>query len=412
MKKGWVITAIISSIGGAILSLLSTAQHFRIVKSGFMEQSYCAMSEYINCDIVNASSYSEFLGVPIAWWGFIFYLIILAFSIYIYFPKKNYQEDEENKSREHTKTIIFGMGVSSCIYSLFLAYIATIVLGAVCLECLGMYLCNILITISAYFLMNKKFSEVPLYLFNYVKAIFRFNFKNTFWRHIAVIAAFFAVGWFFILQIQPAKSQGVDGMSMDDRAEAFYRQSLHEIAIDPSWPVWGNPDAPVKIVEFSEFQCPFCRISSYEVRPFLQEFRKDIAYYFVNYPLDLSCNPGMEKQMHEYACEAARASMCALREGKFWPFHDELFRKARSISPKLFRKLAEENKMDIDKFETCMKDASINKQILKDINAGNKIYVNGTPTIFLNGRKITDWQNRKLVNRLVKEEIKKTKKRM
>lgn len=403
MKKNRMVIAFFASIIGAIVGLISTFQHFRIMKSGFAEKSYCAVSDFINCDIVNASSYSEFLGVPIAWWGFIFYVLVMSLSLYVLLS---------SKERIQTVFIITGLGSLSVIYSIFLGYIAVVILDAFCVECFAMYVCNIAILLSGIFAMGMGFKDLVKYKWDYFMGLFgkgEMAHRTHFWNHAGVIALFFALGWLLFLQIRPVEAKEKVVLSTKERIEAFNKQSVHEINIDEKWAVWGNPDSKVKIVEFSEFQCPFCRFSAFEVRPFLQEFKKDIAFYFVNFPLDSSCNRSVSTQMHPLACEAARAGVCAQLQDKFWSFHDELFRNARSLTMGSIRDVARGQGLKMEDFESCMNDSSTEEQILKDVAQAEKIHIEGTPSIFINGKKLADWRDRKFLKAIIEDEIDKSR---
>jgi Vitamin K epoxide reductase family. len=87
MKKKFLIITIIIAVLGAVIAGISTSQHMRIEREGLENGSFCAISETVNCDIVNASSYSEFLGIPIAAWGFIFYILIALMALVGFFTK-------------------------------------------------------------------------------------------------------------------------------------------------------------------------------------------------------------------------------------------------------------------------------------------------------------------------------------
>ena len=94
----------------------------------------------------------------------------------------------------------------------------------------------------------------------------------------------------------------------------------------------GSDEAAVTIVEFADFQCPGCRQMSNNLEILADEFGDDVRLVFRNYPLDKSCNSGMGRQLHDYACEAAVLGRCAGQYGRFWPFHDLVFANQSSIN--------------------------------------------------------------------------------
>ncbi len=405
MRKGALYVVIIAAVLGGVLSALSTSQHFRIQREGLEVESYCVISDRINCDLVNASSYSEFLGVPIAWWGLLFYGIVGVFAIIAIVSRRD---------RRDIITIAWLMSVAGLFYCAFLAYITFFILETVCLECLGMYVATIALAIALFIALRIPLGGVVRFVIDYVRAVFgrpsHLEFKPRIWKNALIIALVYLVGWVAIAQVQAKEGAGRRRMSVAEMVRAFNLQSEHEIEIDPNWAVWGNPNAKVTIVEFSEYQCPFCRLSAFHVKPYLQEFKNDIRYYFVNYPLDSTCNARMAHQMHPLACFAAEAAICVENKGKFWSFHDELFRNQRGLTREFILNEAERiGGYDRDELVACMSSPEVAERIQNDLAVGQKIYVSGTPTLFLNNRKLTRWRDKDFLRTIVRDEIRKSR---
>lgn len=390
---------------GVMLAIFSTVQHFRLARQGFENESFCVISEKINCDLVNGSSYSEVFGVPVAWWGMIYYGALAFMSFLSAFSKRE---------RRQTVSIAWFMAMAGIPYCLYLAYIAYFVIGAVCVECIGMYLVNLFAAVALFFALKLPIGRAFPYVINYARAAFggtnRLGFRHQSWSHVIAIGAVFGIGWLIISHIQAA---GADMLrpkaTVDELIRAHYAQSIHPIKIAPEWAVWGNPKAKVKLIEFSEFQCPFCRLSSFLVKPYLQEFHKDIAYYFVNYPLDSECNAAVPYPMHPAACYLSKAGICANKQDMFWEYHDELFRNQRKLNEENALDIAEQLGLNRSEFKKCIDSSEIAEELKREIDVGRKIYLNGTPALFLNGRKIKNWRNKKYLQTLVKKEIKKSR---
>jgi protein-disulfide isomerase len=155
-------------------------------------------------------------------------------------------------------------------------------------------------------------------------------------------------------------------------------------------------------VEFSDFKCPYCRMSAFQVRPFLQEFRDEVRLYYVNYPLDPDCNGNVKQRVHPDACLPAKAGVCAHERGGFWPFHDELFRgQGRQDA----LRMAAERGWDTSEFRACLDAPQTLARVRSDAMAGAKAGVEGTPTLFLDGRKLKGWRDPKLLRRIIREEL-------
>ena len=142
-------------------------------------------------------------------------------------------------------------------------------------------------------------------------------------------------------------------------------------------PYDGADNAKIQLVEFSDFQCPYC----WRIAPVLKEvvkmFPGQAAVYFKHFPLSF----------HKQAVNAAKASMAAHRQGKFWEMHDLLFQNMKALSDDIYVTFAEKLGLDMAKFKKDMADPSIDALVKQDQAEGSRAGVRGTPTFFINGRK-------------------------
>ena len=150
---------------------------------------------------------------------------------------------------------------------------------------------------------------------------------------------------------------------------------VYQIPIEDSY-VRGPRDAPVTIVEFSDFQCPYCAQAAGLVDQVLQAYPKDVNFVYKNYPLP----------MHPNAEPAARASLAAGKQGKFWEMHDEMFKNSRDLSPQGIRGTAEKIGLDLNKFEADMRSDEIKQQVQRETREGQNAMARGTPSFFINGK--------------------------
>jgi protein-disulfide isomerase len=140
-------------------------------------------------------------------------------------------------------------------------------------------------------------------------------------------------------------------------------------------PVKGNPNAKIKIVEFSDFQCPFCDKARVEISKVTAAFPNDVAFYFLHFPLD----------SHPEARPAAVAAECANRQGKFWELHDKMFENQASLSSANIDQYAQGLGLDMTKYNTCKADPEVMKMVDADMAQGEEAGVEGTPSFFING---------------------------
>ncbi len=139
----------------------------------------------------------------------------------------------------------------------------------------------------------------------------------------------------------------------------------------------GPENAPVTIVEFSDFQCPFCAQASKLVEQILDAYPNEVRFVYKNFPLPF----------HREAMPAAKAALAAGRQGKFWEMHDKLFENQRSLNADFYAKAAEELGLDVERFKKDMNDPAIAEQISTEMKEAREASVRGTPTFYINGKK-------------------------
>ena len=142
-------------------------------------------------------------------------------------------------------------------------------------------------------------------------------------------------------------------------------------------PSIGPENAAVTIVEFSDFQCPYCALAVPEISALLKAFPTQVKLIFKQYPLE----------MHPQADLAAAAAVAAQKQGKFWAMHDAMFGSRDDLSRKNILALAQKNGLDMSKFEDDMDSTSVRETVVRDVQDGDAAGVEGTPTIFINGQK-------------------------
>jgi protein-disulfide isomerase len=149
----------------------------------------------------------------------------------------------------------------------------------------------------------------------------------------------------------------------------------------------GPADAPITIVEFSDFQCPHCA-EAYPVLRRLIHGRPDVRLIFRHFPLDPACNNMMPAPGHPDACLAAEAAECAGRQQRFWEYHDMLFEHHETLDRDSLFRYARELGLDIPTFRTCLDDPETRARVVDDVDAGNRAGIMQTPTLFINGRTV------------------------
>jgi protein-disulfide isomerase len=170
-----------------------------------------------------------------------------------------------------------------------------------------------------------------------------------------------------------------------------------KVAIPAHAPRKGPKHAKVTIVEFSDFQCPFCSRVNPTLKQITDTYGKDVAIAFVNQPLSF----------HAQARDAAKAFLAANKQGKAWEMHDKMFANQQALTPADLDKYAGELGLNVARFKKDMADPATEKMVAEDQALAGSVGADGTPTFFLNGREISGAQPFPAFKTIIDEEIKK-----
>ncbi len=162
-------------------------------------------------------------------------------------------------------------------------------------------------------------------------------------------------------------------------------------------PVRGPASAKVTIVEFSDFQCPYCAKATGEVKQILNKYPKDVRFLFKQFPLDI----------HSQAAVAAEASLAAQAQGKFWEMHDKLYANFRSITKDRILAWAQEMGLDVTRFKTDLDSHKYLARVTAEEKQGEDAGVVGTPTFYINGKKLNSSFEFAIVDPVIQAEMKK-----
>lgn len=168
------------------------------------------------------------------------------------------------------------------------------------------------------------------------------------------------------------KAAKAEAQSMED-------QFNNPVQVDiGSSPVKGPENAPITIVEFSDFQCPYCSQAAKTVDQVYKAYEGKVKVVFKNLPLPF----------HSEAKGAAIAALAAGKQGKFFEMHDKLFASQSELSDDLYPRLASELGLDVEKFKKDLQDEALAKSVDADMELANKLGVRGTPGFFVNGVQV------------------------
>jgi protein-disulfide isomerase len=157
---------------------------------------------------------------------------------------------------------------------------------------------------------------------------------------------------------------------------------LPKVEVAADGPSKGDPNAPVTIVEFSDFECPFCGRAEDAVNKVMDTYKGKVRLVYRDYPLEF----------HAKAQKASEAALCAGDQGKYWEMHAKLFANQKALEPAQLKQHAKEVGVDSGKFDKCLDGGDKKQDVDKHKKAGEEAGVTGTPAFFINGRPLTGAQ--------------------
>jgi len=169
-----------------------------------------------------------------------------------------------------------------------------------------------------------------------------------------------------------------------------------KVAVDATGPAKGPASAPITIVEFSDYECPYCVRAEPTVNALLAKYPGKIRLVYRDYPLP----------MHSKAPKAAEAAHCAGDQGKYWEMHDKLFANAQKLEVPDLKAHAREVGVDSGKFDQCLDSGEKAKIVDGHKKAGDDVGVSGTPAFFINGRPLSGAQPLEAFTSIVDQELK------
>lgn len=158
----------------------------------------------------------------------------------------------------------------------------------------------------------------------------------------------------------------------------------------------GPENAPVTIVEFSDFECPFCKRIHPTLQQVMETYEGEVRLVYRQFPLN---------SIHPNAQKAAEASLCADAQGKFWEMHDEMFEGSGVLSVAGLKATAAEIGLDTEAFATCLDSGEYADEVAADAAAAQQLGLGGTPALFINGRYLSGAQPFEAIARVIDDEL-------
>lgn len=335
---------------------------------------------------MNSSQYSEVLGIPLAGIGAVYFFVLLLLSLVT--PRK------PTAAYPAAQTWITRLCVAGLVVDTILLAVQAGLIKSLCLVCFATYLANFGVLAGA--LVRRGGRWIPA-----LKSALQLDPagesllpRGPMRIMLGISLALFAA----IVAMMPSaiRVTSKNYALVDSAIEQFFaswpEKKARVIETKPGDGVFGSPNAAIRVVEFSDFECPYCRNSAFTLHTALDPLKEEIFFVFKHFPLDPTCNPTVQNQIHPNACALARLAFCANRKGKFWDFHDTIFLKLSEekvatgiteITPELSHLFSKEE------IASCLSDPASLSNIHQDAKLGRALDLKGTPTVYVNGKAVT-----------------------
>jgi protein-disulfide isomerase len=363
-----------AAAAGFALGGLATWVHHEVTTSRGSFTSFCNVNDTVNCDRVITSEYSTLLRVPVGVWAMVFYAVLLGCALLAIYGK--------HKERDRARADAFALTVAGACFSAYLAFISYALLKTVCLICTSLYVVSA-VALGAAYMQARPLSQAASRLVDRWNAV-----RNRPGLSAAVITGLAAV--FVLSSWLGAQPRLTKEQVLKSNPQFFDWYTSQPIVSDPveGGHSRGAENAPIQLVEFSDYECPHCAQAYVTLKDLLPRYKDQVRFISHNFPLSNDCNESMTSKGHEHACSAAYAAECAADGGKFEPFTNLLFANQGSLDLKSLSGYAKQVGLDVDAFENCMRSSAPSERVSADVKAGIKAGVVSTPTFFINGRRI------------------------
>ena len=361
-RKGRWWAMLILSLAGLLISLALARIHFKVhTEAGF--HSFCGRGSTFNCDDVARSPYSILLGVPTAIWGIFGYCLAAAVALW------------GLRSRRAALTAACGLLLFSgfVAISVSLGAISAFRLRALCVLCATTYAINLLLFVLA--LVQTAaigFSEVAAAPWPFV--------REGPGKTLLILILLGAMALGLVALVPPYWRRGASPRGFRPALEGLARGEAqgggHFI---------GAQKPILTITEFSDYECPHCRLAHAQLRAIVAQFPDRVRLIHRHFPLDQACNRSIERPFHQTACRAALIAECAGRAGRFWEANDTLFAESNSLDTLSTRAIAADLEIDRARLDRCMEGEGL-VAVKNDIEVGIALKLEGTPAFLVDGQ--------------------------
>ena len=367
------LTVQILAFAGLLLSIKLACIYYVANYEKYALSSFCSINEFVDCDGAARSTVSQFWGIPLAYWGIFFYITVLFLTVVDRFKKFRFLKFLEVFKNPMSYISMLGTLAFAC--SMVLAGLSIFKIHKLCILCFITYFIDLFIAIVASSGSLKNLvSSFKTTVIDFIAGAKQYT--KTF-VVLLILATSFLVYSGTTYNFVPHIKQQKAIMKYRNMKFNPYRVKGNTL---------GAEDGDVVIELYSDYVCPICYIENIMLHEAVKDF-SNIKIIHHNLPFDKECNPYISINMHPNACFMAKGAIAAGKQGNYWEMSSLLYEnQPTNINAML--KLAEQLGFNKDKFVKDLEADTTSKEIEKELFQANKLEIDSTPTIYINGDKI------------------------
>lgn len=361
----------IFSVLGFILTIELAVIYYTANYDKYALSSFCSINEFIDCDGAARTDVSQFLGIPLAYWGMFFYLTVLFLTFVDKLKNIKFLKFLEVFKNPMAYITVIGTVAFAC--SMILAGISIWGINKLCILCVITYFIDFLIALISSENWKEYFISFKTTVLDFIDGAK--NYPKTF-----VILLITAISF---LTYSGVTNNFVPHIKKSKEIKKIMNMKTNPYKVDGN--TLGAENADVVIELYSDYVCPMCYINNIMLHKAAKEFSNILVVHY-NLPFDKECNTEISMSLHPGACYMARAALAAKKQGNYWGMSNLLYEK-HPMNNEQLEPLIEKLNFDKQKFLDDMYSDTTTFELQNDLNKSYYLNIDGTPTMFINGER-------------------------
>ncbi len=365
------LTVQILSVIGFALTIKLAMIYYSANYDKYALSSFCSINDFVDCDGAAKTMVSQFLGIPLAYWGMLFYITVLFLTFVD--KLKNAKFLKFLEVFKNPVAYITVIGTFAFIVSMTLAGISIFKIKKLCILCVITYLIDFLIALIPAKNIKDYFSSFKTTFFDFIDGVKKY--PKTF-----VILLILAIS---MLTYSEVTNCFTPHIKRAKEIKKFILMKENPYKIDGN--ILGNENADVIIELYSDYGCPICSVHNIILHKIVQEYQ-NVKVIHYNLPFDITCNHELSMTMHPGGCFMSKAALAAGKLGNYWGMSSLLYEN-HPMNEKELIPLIEKLGLDKDKMFAYMNSKEIDDKIQEQLYKSYELNIDATPTMFVNGEK-------------------------